>query len=129
MHRLPSDILTHIYEFDPTFHHLYHGIVHRDITVYVFHGMFHYVPQGVHAFIFFPKYWAIETDVDVHQQQDDHRKVRILRFFLDKHEFLHYQKSIVSKSMESVDATPSVHSVDWKDVESFMLESFVWFST
>jgi hypothetical protein len=31
--------------------------------------------------------------------------------------------------MESVDATPSVHSVDWKDVESFMLESFVWFST
>ena len=129
MHRLPNDILTNIYEFDPTFRHLYHDVVHRDIIVYTFHGMFHYVPQGVHAFLFYPKYWAMETDVDVHQQQDDHRKVRILRFFLDKQDFLHYQKTIVSKSMEGIHATTSVHSVDWKDVESFMLQSFVWFST
>ena len=126
MHRLPNDILTNIYEFDPTFRHLYHEVVHRDIIVYIFHGMFHYVPQGVHAFIFYPKYWAMETDKGIH---NDNPSCRILRFFLDKQEFLHYQKSIVNKSMEGFPPTHSVDFVDWKDVESFMLESFVWFST
>lgn len=107
--RLPQDVLTIIYTMDPTFRERYH-----DIGVYVQSKTFHYVPYGIHSLVFFPKYWAVETDLPL-EVDSQKRQYRILRFFLSHQEFQEYTKNLHAMT----------RSVDWKIVESFMLTSFL----
>ena len=118
--RVPQEVLALIYEWDPTFRQYYHDMMNRDIVVRVSSsGTYHYVPHGIHALVFSPKFWALETDLPV-QVKSHRRKFRILRFFLDRNEFQEYQRGI--------QAVTTTASVLWKDVESFMLHSFLFFT-
>lgn len=114
-HQLPTEILQKIYDYDPTFHQHFSQIVQYDICRYQNAEMYYYIPTGIHAFLFYPRYWALETDVEVENPQN--RQCTILRFFLD------------SPSMESyIQELPAEYTgnVAWKHVDHFMKETFAF---
>jgi hypothetical protein len=113
--RLPQDILSAIYEIDPTFRDHYHDMLNRDVQMYQTPQKIHYIPCGIHSLIFSPRLWALETDQPIHVQTPL-RQFRILRFFLHHQEFQDYVQKIM---------VPLHQYVSWNQVQSFLQQSFV----
>ena len=122
--RLPTEIQRIIYEFDPTFHHHYSRLVHDDIRLYQTTEMSFYVPEGVHAHLFHPRLWVLETDVPVEEENDDNRQCNVLRFFLDKKEYDDYLQELVGTQ----NALFMAH-VPWSHVHAYLQKTFTYFST
>ena len=122
---MPMEIQRMIYEFDPTFHQHYSRLVHDDIRLYQNAEMNIYVPEGIHAYLFYPRLWVLETDVPVEEEEnDDRRRCNILRFFVDKEDFHDY----VQELGETQNATFTVY-VPWSHVYAYLQKTFTYFST
>ena len=116
--KLPPEIWTAIYHFDPTYSTLFNKTLLEDVVVYKkAPDSYHYLPDGIHARLFQPRYWAVETNVLIHANQDQNINVRILRFFLHKDEWNEYRQSLISTTIP----TQRIH---WKHLDAFMKDSF-----